>query len=82
MGTDRFEHRKPCPCGKGTILVVCTSPDHPYASIYSVHWDCEIECPDCMRDYIVERDRGIMRRSDGTRVMSWSEIKETRPPGD
>jgi hypothetical protein len=67
MGTDRSEHKKPCPCGKGTILVGCNSPDHGWASAYSVHWDCEIEWPDCRRDYVVDgtdQSMRIVRRSD------------------
>jgi hypothetical protein len=54
MGTDYDEFRKPCPCGQGTIRVGRSSPDHGWASVYSVHWDANIECPACLQTYMVD----------------------------
>jgi hypothetical protein len=67
MGTDYDEFRKPCPCGQGTIRVGRSSPDHGWASVYSVHWDANIECPACQQTYMVDgTDAGmrIVRRAD------------------
>jgi hypothetical protein len=61
MGTDYVEFQKPCPCGKSTIRVGCSSPDHAWVSSYSVHWDCTIQCLDCQRDYMIEGTDRAMR---------------------
>ncbi len=80
MGTDRFEHSKPCPCGRGTILVGCNSPDHAWVSSYSVHWDCKIECPDCRHVYTVDgtdQAMRIVRRSDVVAVAARSQAYDS-----
>jgi hypothetical protein len=67
MGTDYDEFRKPCPCGQGAIRVGRSSPDHGWASVYSIHWDANIECPACQQIYMVDgTDDGmrIVRRAD------------------
>jgi hypothetical protein len=67
MGTDYDEFRKPCPCGQGTVRVGRSSPDHGWASAYSVHWDANIECPACQQIYMIDgADAGmrIVRRAD------------------
>jgi hypothetical protein len=67
MGTDYDEFRKPCPCGQGTIRIGRSSPDHGWASSYSVHWNADIECPACQPIYMVDGiDAGmrIVRRDD------------------
>jgi hypothetical protein len=61
MGTDYEEFRKPCPCGQGTIRVGCGSPDHGWPSIYSIHWDANIECPACQQTYTVDGTDQAMR---------------------
>jgi hypothetical protein len=67
MGTEYDEFRKPCPCGQGTIRVGRSSPDHGWASVYSIHWDADIECPACQTIYMVDgTDAGmrVVRRAD------------------
>jgi hypothetical protein len=67
MGTDYDEFRKPCPCGQGTIRVGRSSPDHGWASVYSVHWDANTECLACQQIYVVDgTDAGmrVVRRAD------------------
>jgi hypothetical protein len=67
MGTDYEEFRKPYPCGQGTIRVGRTAPDHGWASVYSIHWDANIECPACQQIYMVDGTNAgmrVVRRAD------------------
>ena len=51
----------------------CSSPDHAWASVYSIHWDCTIECPTCQQVYVVDgadTAMRIVRRADTAAVMA------------
>lgn len=71
MGTDYDEFRKTCLCGKGTIRIGRSTPDHPWVSSYSVHWDANIECPSCQQDYVIDgsgQAMRVVRRADQSAV--------------
>ena len=84
MGTDYDEFRKPCPCRQGTIRIGCSSPDHPWASVYSIHWDASIECLACQQTYIIEgtdQTMRVVRHADVAAVVGLSYSKVRKATG-
>jgi hypothetical protein len=56
MGTDNANANSPCPCGKGTIDVEQSSPDHPWVRESQIHYSASLDCPECSKEYMVIQD--------------------------
>ncbi len=49
---DRSEvYRDRCLCGNGEIVIVESSPDHPYVRGSQYGWETTITCSDCKKNY-------------------------------
>src|SRR5437016_890001 len=46
----------PCPCGKGTITVTQTMPDHPWVRASQIHYSAALNCVDCAEHYAVTEE--------------------------
>lgn len=65
----------PCPCGKGSISVTQTSPDHPWVRASQIHYEAALECSACAKDYVVKNEYGgelpwLARREDVQKRMA------------
>ena len=59
MATDDVSVIKsPCPCGKGTIVVTQTMPDHPWVRASQISYFAELDCSMCASKYVVENAHG------------------------
>jgi hypothetical protein len=62
MATDDVtQSTMPCLCGKGTIRVTTTSPDHPWVREHQVSRSYEVLCESCAEKYSVDDDRIVER---------------------
>jgi hypothetical protein len=60
MGTDCVSEQSPCPCGKGTIDVEQSSPDHPWVRASQVRYSASLNCDDCSDEYtVVQNSNGL-----------------------
>jgi hypothetical protein len=56
MGTDRdVVHEGACTCGRGKYIINVCSPDHAWARARQTTWETEIACPDCSKQFAIER---------------------------
>lgn len=42
-----------CPCGKGTISVTRTTPDHPWAKASQTTYSGALNCPECRKTFAI-----------------------------
>ena len=59
----------PCLCGKGRIAVTQTSPDHPWVRASQIHYEADLDCSACSKEYVVKTEFGgelpwLARRED------------------
>lgn len=78
---DVSEMHAPCLCGKGEIVVVSSSPDHPWAKESQTRWSGEIRCADCSSEYALyhhydnERLRLVRRADLDMRLQRTAELR-------
>src|SRR3954453_8150710 len=60
MGTDHVSEQSSCPCGKGTVDVEQSSPDHPWVLASQIHYSASLSCADCSNEYaVVQNPSGL-----------------------
>jgi len=61
MGTDVITYEAACICGKGTVDITQSSPDHFYAKPEQTSYDCRFLCADCDAKYVFDGARAYRR---------------------
>lgn len=57
VATDDVTERSiKCPCGKSTITITASSPDHPWARASQTNYSTTIDCSECSQNWVVYQE--------------------------